>query len=204
MNIKQYKLLYNQISTITSDAYFQIVTQPFSVSESTTSTQTPNLSCSFSGLTSITYSLNSYNGAIIPSFVSIDSATGVVTIAAPSVSSSTTYSFYITSTISGMSGPVQKIINLTINKCTANNCQKCSATDSTVCMSCNSGYNLNSGFCILNVSEAETSETAEALSMSSQAAVGAIALFLIGSSLNNLSSLASLWSVINQMQILSN
>ena len=194
------------------NAYLQTDTQDFSVTESTTSMQTPNMSCSFSGSTSITFSLSILNGAIFPSFVSIDSATGVLLIAAPSVSNPTTYSFYITSTISGMSRPVQKIINLTINKstassnqnCTVNNCQICSTADSTVCMSCNSGYNINSGSCILSKSEAETSETAKSLSTSSQAVIGAIALFSIGSSLTNLSSMASLWSVINQMQILPN
>ena len=101
---------YNFVSSTTLDAYLQINTQAFSVSESTTSTQVPNLSCSYSGSTSIVFSLSSYNGANVPSFVSIDSATGVLTIVAPSVSSSTAYSFYITSTISGMSGPVQKIL----------------------------------------------------------------------------------------------
>ena len=205
-------MLYNLISSITSDTYLQIYTQAFSVTESTTITQTPNLSCSFLGSTSITFSLSSYNGAIIPSFVSINSVTGVLTIAAPSVSSSSTYSFNIDSTVSGMSGPVQKIINLTVNKsavsnsqiCAASNCQKCSATNSAVCSSCNSGYNLNSGSCIVNVSESEASGTAKSLNMSNQAAIGAIAMFSIGLSLTNLSSLASLWSVINQMQILSN
>ena len=197
-------MLYSLVSSNTSDAYLQIDTQTLSVSESTTSTQILNLSCSPSGLTSITYSLSSYNGVIIPTFVSINSSSGVLTITAPSVSSFTTYSFYIDSTVSGVSGPVQKIINLTINKCTASNCQKCSATNSAVCSSCNSGYSLNSGSCILSKSEAETSETAEALSTSSQAAIGAIALFSIGLSLTNLSSMASLWSIIYQMQILPN
>ena len=200
---------YSLISSTTSDAYIQIATQILSVPESSTSTQTPNLSCSFSGSTSITYSLSSYNGAIIPSFVTINSTTGVLTIAAPSISSSTPYNFYIDSTVSGISGPVRKIIDLIINKstnsndqkCTTNNCQKCLATDSTVCTNCNSGYSLISGSCIVNVSEAETSETAKSLSTSSQAVIGAVALLSIGSSLTNLSSMASLWSVINQMQI---
>ena len=138
-------MLYILVSSSSSDAYLQIATQSFSVSESTTSTQTPNLSCSFSGSTSITFSLSSYNGGVVPSFVSIDSATGVLSISAPSVSSSTTYSFNIDSTISGMSGPVQKIINLTVNKCTPSNCQVCTVTDSTICTTCNSGYNLSSG-----------------------------------------------------------
>ena len=202
-------ITYSLVSSTNSDSYQQITTQSYSVSESTTSTQTPNLSCSFSGSTLIIYSLSSYNGAIIPSFVSIDSTTGVLTIAAPSVSISTTYSFYIDSTISGISGPVQKIINIAVNKsivgnyqnCAASNCQKCSSADSIVCTSCNSGYNLNYGSCILDVSESETSGTAKSLSTSSQAVIGTIALLSIGLSLTNLSSMASLWSVINQMQI---
>ena len=207
---------YSLVSSTPSDTYLQIATQALSVSESTISMQTTNLSCSYSGSTSITFNLSSYNGAIIPPFVSIDSTTGVLTIAAPSVSSSTTYSFYITSTISGLSGPVQKMINLTVNKCIVENCQVCSVSDSTVCTNCNSGYNLNSTSCSISgtgtansepktsgtaKTEAEASGTAEALSTSSQAAIGAIALFSIGSSLTNLSSMASLWSIINQMQI---
>ena len=197
---------YKLIFSATSDAYLQTNTQAFSVTESTTSTQTPNLSCSFSGSTSITYNLGSYNGAIIPSFVSINSATGILTIAAPSVSSSTIYSFYIDSTISGVSSPALKIINLTVKKCTVVNCQICTVSDSSVCATCNSGFSLSIGICSMSgtesaKSEAQTSGTAKSLSTSSQAVIGAVALFSIGSSLTNLSSMASLWSVINQMQI---
>ena len=197
-------MLYSLISSTPSDAYIQISSQALSVSESTTITQIPNLSCSFSGSTSITYSLSSYNGAIIPSFVSIDSATGVLTIAAPSVSSSTNYSFYITSTISGMSNPVQKVINLTIKKCTVSNCLICLVSDSSVCTTCNPGFSLSSGSCNLpetKTSETKISETAKLLSTTNQVVVGAVILISVGPSLTNLSSMASLWSVINQMQI---
>ena len=186
---------YSLISFITSDVYTQIAAQAISVSESTTSTQTPNLSCSFSGSTSISYSLSSYNGALTPTFVSINSATGVLTIAAPSVSSSTNYSFYITSMISGMSSPVQKVINLTIKKCTVSNCKICSIFDSSFCATCNPGFSLSFGSCNL-------SETANLLSTTNQVVVGAVILISVGPSLANLSSMASLWSVINQMQIL--
>ena len=200
-------MLYNLISSITSDAYLQIVTQTLFVTESTTSTQTPNLSCSFSGSTSITFSLSSYNGAIIPSFISINSTTGVLTIAAPSVSSSTTYSFFIDSTVSGISGPVQKIINLTVNKsvisnsqiCAASNCQKCSATNSAVCSSCNSGYSLSSGSCKLIVTEVPKAEVEQ---LSVQIITGATLILVFASSLLNSSSMASLWAMINQTQIL--
>ena len=95
--------MYNLDSSLNSDTYLQTNMQEFSVSESTTSTQAPNLSCSFSGSTSITYSLSSYSGSNFPSFVSIDLSTGVLSIVAPSVTSSTDYIFYIDSTVSGLS-----------------------------------------------------------------------------------------------------
>ena len=199
-------MLYNLVSSITSDAYLQTDTQTFSVSESTTTTQTPNLSCSFSGSTSITYSLSSYNGALVPSFVSINTSTGVLSIVAPSVSSTTTYGFYIDSTISGISGTVQKIISLTVKKCTASNCQICTATDSSVCATCSSGYSLSSGSWNLSNTqstqqETSKSETAKSLSTSNQVVVGATAFVSVGTSFANLSSMASLWSAMNQMQL---
>ena len=200
-------------SSTTFDAYFQINTQAFSVIESTTSTQAPNLSCSYSGSTSIVFSLSSYNGAIVPSFVSINSTTGVLNIVAPSVSSSTTYSFFILSTISGLSSPAQKIINLTVKKCTVGNCQICTITDSSICATCNTGYSLSLGsWNLINIpptqpiqpiqQETSVSETAKLLSTANQVFVGAITLISVGTSLTNLSSMASLWSVINQIQIL--
>ena len=213
-------MLYNFISSTTSDAYLQIATQAFSVSESTTSTQTPSLSCSFSVSTSITHSLSSYNGATITPFVSIDSATGVLTIAATSVSSSTINSFYITSTISGESSPAQKIINLTVKKCTAGSCQICTITDSSICATCNSGYSLSLGSWNLSETqssqqntkssqqnttpvqhETSSSETAKLLSTTNQVVIGAVILISVGPSLANISSMVNLWSVINQMQI---
>ena len=205
---------YNFVSSTTLDAYLQIKAETFSVSESTTSTQVPNLSCSFSGSTSIVFSLNSYSGGIVPSFVSIDSATGVLTIVAPSVSSSTDFSFYITSTISGMSGPVQKIINLTVNKCTVGNCQICTIIDSSICATCNPGYILNLGnWNLLTTQSAQNntqsaqqeikmSETAKLLRTINQVVMVAVVLISVGFSLTNLSSMTILWSVINQMQIL--
>ena len=200
-------MLYNLISSSISDAYLQTEMESFSVFESNTSTRTPNLSCSFSGSTSITYSLGSYNGAIIPSFVSINSTTGVLTIAAPKVSSSTTYSFYILSTIQGVADSVQKIINLTVNKCadstlqkcTASNCQECSTTDNNVCKSCISGYNLISSSCILFVPEVPKAEVEKS---SVQIITGTALVLGFASSLLNASSMASLWSMINQNQIL--
>ena len=189
-------MLYSQNSFITSDVYIQSNTQAFYITESTNKTLIPNLSCSISGSTSITYSLSSYNGAIIPSFVSLNSLSGVLSIAAPSVTSSTNYSFFILSNITGVTNLVQNFINLTVKKCTPSNCQLCSATDSSICTNCNTGYSLNSGSWSL-----KESETAKSLSSSGQAAVGASVGLWFVSSLLNAASLASLWSMINQTQI---
>ena len=170
--------------------------QSLSITEDNISTIVPSLPCSFIGTISIVYSLSSFNGANAPSFVSIDSATGVLSVAAPSVSSSTSYSFSIVSTISGVTDPVQNIINLKVNKCTASNCQKCLATDSTFCTNCSPGYNLNSGSCSL-----PETETAKILRIVCQSTIGIIAIFWIALRWVNLSSMSSLWSTINQTQI---
>ena len=136
---------YNQISSSSSDAIIQTTTQYFTVSESTSSTQSPNLTCSLSGSTLITYSLSSYNSTVIPSFVSINSTTGILTIEAPIVSNSTFNSFCIDSTISGVSGTFQETINLIVKPCTVSNCKMCTVTNSSVCATCNSGFSVSSG-----------------------------------------------------------
>ena len=105
--------------------------------------------------------------------------TGILSIVAPSVSISTNYSFKIVANISQVESLVEKIINLTVEKCTPSNCQMCSETDSSVCTKCNFGYNLSSGGCNFTsssdsgINNLKESETAKSLSSSSQAAVGA-------------------------------
>ena len=187
---------YTQVSSTSSDVYFYTKSQSFSFSEATNNTWTPNLSCSFSGTTSIFYSLSSYNGSNFPSFVSINSATGVLSINAPNVSSSTDYSFMIVSNILGISSQVNDIITLTIMKCTVSNCRQCSSTDSSVWSICDSGYNLNSG--IWNLPEFET---AKSLTISNQTMIGATIVLWIALSIFNPPTLAYLWSMINQTQI---
>ena len=76
-------------TSITSDINYQVDTQSFSLLETDTATITLNLSCSFSGSTSITYSMSSYMSSNIPSFVLIDFASGTLTVSAPSVDSDT-------------------------------------------------------------------------------------------------------------------
>ena len=71
---------------------------------------TIEISCSSKGSTSISFSLSGYNGTSPPSFVFVDSSTGVLNIIAPSVTASTQYSFYVDSSISGSSNAIQKIV----------------------------------------------------------------------------------------------
>ena len=112
-----------------------------------------------------------------------------------------------------MSSPVQKVINLTVKKCTVSNCKICTITDSSVCATCNPGFSLSFGSCNLPKTQpsqqnaqpvqnkTSKSETAKLLSTINQVVIGATVFISVGSSLSNLSSIASLWSVISQLQI---
>ena len=113
---------YTPGTTTTSDIYYQVLTESISVVEDNSASTTPDLSCSFSGTTSISY-ISNYGSSIAPSWVLIDPNTGVLSITAPSVSTDTEFDFYVTSIISGVTNPVQKLIKLTIYKCQVQNCQ---------------------------------------------------------------------------------
>ena len=56
---------------------YQTDDQSLSAVENTITQTTLNLPCSSSGTTTISYSLSAYNGGTIPSWVSINSLTGV-------------------------------------------------------------------------------------------------------------------------------
>ena len=85
-------------------------------------TQTlPDLPCIISGSTSISFSTANYMTSTVPSWVAIDSASGILSINAPEVSSNTEYDFYINSAASGVSSPIQKLIKLIITNCAAKN-----------------------------------------------------------------------------------
>ena len=188
--------LYALVSSYTFNPNDQTNAQTLSITEDNSMNIVPSLPCSFLGTTLINYNLESYNGANIPSFISLDSLTGVLSISAPKVSVTTDYYFYVISSISVVSSQVKSMIRLTIKKCTASNCTKCSATDSSVCTICNSGYNLNSG--AWNLPE---SDNGKLLRIISQVCIWIIASLSFASSLMNISSLASLWSMINQIQL---
>ena len=144
----------------------------------------------------IKFSISSYGGSNTPSFISIDATTGVLNVVAPNISVDTEYDFYVDSTISMASNPIQSIIKLSIKKWTVSNWSRCSTDSSSVCASCSLGYTLSSG--VWNLDE---SQTAQSLNTANQVVTGVIVGSLIALSWLNVSSLSSLWSIVSQSQI---
>ena len=89
-------------------------------------------------------SISSYGSSTVPSWITINSLTGVLTITAPNVSADTEFYFYATSSITGVSNPVQKLIKLTVVNCQVQNWDKCSMSSSTTWVTWSSGSTLNS------------------------------------------------------------
>ena len=119
---------YTLDSSYTSDVNYQTDDLSCSVLEGIISQYSPYLPCSISGSTSISFSISSYGTSNAPTWVSINSLTGTLSITAPEVNSDTEYYFYISSDVSGVSTPVQKLIKLTILNWALSNCQKCIST----------------------------------------------------------------------------
>ena len=67
------------------------------------------------------HSISGYGSSTVPSWVAINSTTGILTITAPSVSADTEFDFDATSSIYGVSSPVQKLIKLTVINCQVQN-----------------------------------------------------------------------------------
>ena len=162
--------------------------------EDTSLKVTPDLTCSYSGSTTITYSITNYLTQA-PSWVSINSISGQLSISAPSVTADTTYSFYINSAVSGSS--TQKLISVTVLNWAVKSCSACSSSPS-ICSTCNYNYNLTtSGTCLINTA----SETAKAQATTSQATTGAVSWVTSFSGLSNISSLGNLWAMLGQIQL---
>ena len=90
--------------------------------ENSTTQILPDLPCTISGSTSISFSTANYMTSTVPSWVAVDSVSGILSINAPEVSLDTEYDFYINSVVSGGAlNPIQKLIELTITNCAANN-----------------------------------------------------------------------------------
>ena len=101
-------------TSYSTDVNYLTNDQSVNVVRSTTSNTTPDLPWSSSGSTSISFSISNYIKTA-PSWVSINPSTGELTIITPQVISSTEY-FYISSTISGIYVPINKLIKLAVTK----------------------------------------------------------------------------------------
>ena len=147
-----------------SDVYFQVSVQSLSMNENTILNITPDLSCSVSGSTSLSFSIASYNGETIPSFVSIDVTSGLLSISSLEVTADTVYHFYVNTLNSTATFPAHKLIELTVKNvvvttstsatpsstppqqsCLVSNCKSCISTSNYIWSEWNSGYGLQSG-----------------------------------------------------------
>ena len=77
--------------------------------------KTPSLTCSLTS--TVIFSLASYNGGQVPTWVSYDSKTGVIMMSTPNVTSSTNYMFHIYAYISGTAYYIQKQITIGVAQC---------------------------------------------------------------------------------------
>ena len=106
----------------------------------------PDLPWSTDILITISYSLSGYNKGSVPSWVSIDSISGLLKISTPVIySNHEDYAFYINSFISGQTDSVLKIIKLQINKWSVQNWEKCSEVSSDVWTAWSINFTLSSG-----------------------------------------------------------
>ena len=201
-------------TSYTSDVYFQVQSQSYlAIVENTYIEYSPDLPCySSSGSTSITFSLAGYNGGSVPTWLVINAASGTLKVTAPSVTAATDYTVYINSQLSGVTDPVQKHINIQINKWTANNWAKWTATSTTTCAVWNSNFELIKGIWqsqsnqsnnSLNDSKESSiaSSTINSINIVTKSSVSTTVGAVVISSIIGISSLASIWIMINQLQI---
>ena len=210
---------YVQGPIYASDVVFQVIDESINVAENISSQVTPTITYSISGTTAISYSIVNYITPA-PSWVTINSSTGVLNILTPDVSSDTEFDFYINSAVTGIASPVQKLIKLTVLNWISLNWQKWISTSGSIWDIWNSGYYSNSGVWGTSPPNSNSSQnsssqssnsssqssntssnTAQTLSTVIKSVVGAIVGCVVLASFMNSSSIASLWMTINQLQI---
>ena len=110
---------YGSIPITLSDICYQTNDKAYFITEKNTLQIFPEVPCSTSGSTIISYSINYFSGlAMPPSWISIDPTTGVLNISTPAVSTLTQYYFYINSNVALATSTVTipKLIGLTVIK----------------------------------------------------------------------------------------
>ena len=162
-------ITYTLISTTNSDLNYFTRDQNYSILENITSQITPDLVCSSSGSSTIIYNISSYLDNALPSFASINSTTGVISVTTPVVSANTDYYFYLSSNATKVSYLINKLIKITVVDWAASNCQECLSSNTSAWSIWTSGYYLSSGSWIkpslplITNNEAKPSKTAQAL-----------------------------------------
>ena len=222
---------YHQYTSTISDLKGQTADQLFIVIENNSFVNTPDLTCSSSGTTSIIYAIGNWIGSTAPNWVTIDSSTGQLSISSPDLTADTDFCLIVNSVVSGIADPIVKKIKITVINWIALNWNKCSDTSSSICTQWATSYTLSSGTWTSSssstsststsssssssssssnsgenstkvASNSETVETSQALTTTSQSIVGATAAVVTFVSIMNSSSIANLWSMINQSQML--
>ena len=198
---------YVQKASYTSDINFRTNGQNYLISENSTVRITSEQPCSISGSTSISYSIGDYDRTV-PSWISVDSQTGIITIETPIISSETKYNFYLNSAVSGISHSIQKLIGLTVLKWVASNCLKCSNTSGTIWQIWNSSYILSSGVWIFPTSSKTSTQDSElsidtpkVLKITVISVIFTTALYSSFTISMNPSSIIAVWLAVEQYQM---
>ena len=111
-------MIYTFVQNYTTDVNYITTTQYVSVTEKTNTQVTINLPCSLASSTSIVYSLSSLissNSGGVPSWVVIDSNTGILTVNSPEVDQETNYSFMVNAAVIGVTQQIQTPVQLSVN-----------------------------------------------------------------------------------------
>ena len=99
--------------------------------------------------------------------------------------------------VSGVTSSIQKLVKLTVTNCQAENCQIWSSLSTFVWTVWNDGYSSRSGTWLKNTA----SETSQGLRLTNVSIIGTCFVIVALMSLLNLSSMASLWAMVNQVQM---
>ena len=99
--------------------------------------------------------------------------------------------------VTGLTDPVQKLVKVTVLVCSVTNCLKCSSNSRDIRINWNYGFELTNNQCI---SQSDY-QTAKDVTITSQSIIGLTAVTVIWLSIMNTSSILSLWSIINQVQL---
>ena len=105
------------IQSPTDTQYYVSSVSYTGLTSSTTYSKSISLTWSTDGSTSIIYSLVSYNGQTLPSWVTLDSSNQLLNFTTPVVSTATTYQFAVQATISGSN--YQTPVTLSVNAATS-------------------------------------------------------------------------------------